>query len=355
MRKIQKKVVHIGDVPVGDDHPTVVMAEIGTFYNQDIVLARDYLAQAIEAGAPIVKTEIVHDADACLPGTGLEHAYVHASGTTVEDYRALFERKVVPLADYEKLFAFCRDMSVPFVASVYDLAGIDFLVKTGGAAVKIARNNIDNVPLIRHAARSGLPVFFDAGGVYFREIAAAVELARAEGATDIIINHHPGANPAPAEIHNLRMIETYKRTFDVPVGLACHFRGNEILYAATALGANILEKGVDADPDREEQDLISAASLAELSDIVRQVRNCWLSIGSEQAMPSEPRDLSTRAGLFARQDIAEGELFTSDNVAFAFPPLGISVADYDAVIGAKSLAPLKEGDVLHWQDVGRES
>lgn len=343
--------VWLGDVPVGDAHPTVVMAEIGTFYNKDIGLARDYLEQAVAAGAPVVKTEIVHDPDVCLRGTGLLHEYRHAQGVSVEDYRALFERKVVPLKDYEKLFAWCRDIKIPFVASVYDLEGIDFLAEQGGNGIKIARQNINNVPLIRHAARSGLPLFFDAGGVYLSEIARALELAKSEGARDVVLNHHPGVNPAPAAVHNLRVIGTHKMTFGVPVGLACHYRGDEILYAAVALGANILEKGVDADPDRPEQDLISAAALSDLASIVAKVRSCWEALGAATAEPVEPRDLSTRAGLYARRTLNEGDRLDGSSVGFAFPPLGISVSDYDRVIGSTAARRIESGAVIRWEDI----
>jgi len=45
--------VNIGGVMVGDVYPTVLVAEIGTFFNKDIELATSYLKAAVEAGAPI--------------------------------------------------------------------------------------------------------------------------------------------------------------------------------------------------------------------------------------------------------------------------------------------------------------
>jgi sialic acid synthase SpsE len=155
--------VQIGKVQVGGGAPCVLMAEIGTFFNQDIGLARDYLARIVEAGVPIFKTEILHDPDVCLRESGLQIKFQHAAGAQVEEYRRLIERKTVPLRDYEKLFAMARDAGIPFVASVYDFAGVDFFVKQGGGALKIARHNITHLPLIRHCAATGLPVIFDAG------------------------------------------------------------------------------------------------------------------------------------------------------------------------------------------------
>src|SRR5262249_9000711 len=157
----------------------------------------------------------------------------------------------------------------------------------------IARTNIDNVALIRHAARSGLPVIIDTGHCTMEEIGRAAGLVKAEGAP-LILNHHPGRNPCPAEHHHLRVMQTLKEAFQVPVGLACHYRGDEILYVAVGMGCNLVEKGVDFDPDRVEQDLISAAPLAELATIVTKVRNCWSAIGTTPMPIPENRDISAR-------------------------------------------------------------
>lgn len=343
--------VSIGGVLVGDGYPAVFVAEIGTFFNKDVELAESYLRAAVDAGAPVLKTEILHDADVCLKGTGLLHEYRHATGVEVEDYRALIERKVVALSDYRRLFRLCGALGVPVIATVYDLEGIDFLVEAGGAAIKIARDNINNVPLIRHAARTGRPIIFDAGIVYFDEVARAVRLAQDEGAGGVIVNHHPGANPAPPEVHNMRVMQTYKEALRVPVGLACHYRGDEILYLAVGMGANLLEKGVVDDPDRIEQDLVSAARLSDVKGIIRRVNNCWKAIGQAPARHKEPRDLSVRKGLVAKRIIAAGEVLGLDNVRFAWPPLGIAVEYWDLVAARRAARTIQANEVIDWGDV----
>ena len=344
--------VNIGGVMVGDAYPTVFVAEIGTFFNQDIELAHSYLNEVAQAGAPVFKTEILHNPNVVLKDSGLVHRYNHAGGTKSEDYRALIERKCVPLSGYRELFAHCRELDIPYVATVYDFEGVDFLAEEGGAAVKLARDNVNNVPLIRYASRTGLPVIFDAGIVYFDEVARAVRLAQDHGAGGVVVNHHPGSNPAPAEAHNMRVMETYKRALGVPVGLACHYRGDELLYLAVGMGANLLEKGVVDDPDRIEQDLVSAAKLSDLKRIIRQVRNCWESIGQAPARHPEPRDLSSRKGLVATCSIAKGGNLGPDNVGFAWPPVGISVENWDEVMGHKATRDLAADEAIGWDDVG---
>ncbi len=343
--------VSIGPLKIGDGFPTVLMTEIGTFFNQDIDLASSYLNAAIDAGVALLKGEILHDADVCLRGSQLDYKFNHASGSKVENYRTLIERKVIPLDGYRKIFAVAKNRNVPFVASVYDFEGVDLLVEMGGAAIKIARHNINHFPLIAYSAKTNLPVIFDAGIVYLDEVARAVRCAQENGSGGVIVNHHPGANPAPAEAHNLRMIDTYKCALGVPVGLTCHFRGAEVLYAAIGAGANLLEKGVVDDPDRAEQDVVSALRLGEIGDVVRKVSDCWKALGDAHATPKEPRDLSVRKGLIARRRIAAGEVLCRENVGFAWPPEGISVDQWPAIDGTKAARDFDAHEVIRWKDV----
>lgn len=341
----------IGSVPVGDEHPVVFMAETGTFYNQDLGLARALFSAAAEAGVQVLKGEILHDPEVCLRDSTLPHRFNHAGGATVERYRELIERKVVPLSGYRELFRLAHELGLPFVASVYDFTGVDFMVQEGGAAIKIARHNIDNFPLIAHAARTGLPMIFDAGVVYFDEIAAALRCAREAGATSLMINHHPGANPAPAEGHHLRLIQTYKSAFGVPVGLTCHYRGDEMLYAAVGAGANLLEKGVVDDPDRAEQDVVSAQGLTELKSVVEKVRRCSAAMGNPWKQPQEPRDLSVRKGLVAKKDLAAGEVISLETVGFAWPPEGVPVRYWSVVEGQKTARAFQAGEPIPWKGI----
>jgi sialic acid synthase SpsE len=235
---------------------------------------------------------------------------------------------------------------------VYDFAGVDFFVKQGGGALKIARHNITHLPLIRHCAATGLPVIFDAGIVYLHEIAAAVHAARTHGNGGVVVNHHPGPNPTPAEGQNLRAIATYKQIFQAPAGLACHYRGEEILYTAIGLGADLLEKGVVDDPDRVEQDVVSAARLSDLPDLVRKVRACAAALGERLPPIKEPRDLNTRKGLAARTALPAGTPLTLENTGFAWPPLGIPAEYWDIVENRKAARDLAPGEPIRWEDAG---
>ncbi|MEO6053282.1 MAG: N-acetylneuraminate synthase family protein [Chthoniobacterales bacterium] len=345
------KTVKLGSIPVGDGFPTVFVAETGSFFNKEVDTACKYITAVAKSGADIFKTEIIHDANICLANTGTMVSYAHAGGKSTEVYREHVERKQLSLKEYAHIFAHARSIGIPFLATVFDYAGIDFLKSEGGCAIKISRNNINNVPLIRYAAQSKLPIIFDEGFIYLDELAFGIRCAREAGCDDIIVNYHPGLNPAPADRHNLKVIETYKTTFGIPIGLACHFRGDEILYTAIGAGVNIIEKGVDDNPDREEADLVSATPMKDLAAVVANVKACWKALGDPRPQPPEPRDLSSRCCIVAAKPIAADTILKTEDLRFAWPPVGISTRDWDCVIGSKTTRAIEKDQPLNWEDI----
>jgi sialic acid synthase SpsE len=114
---------------------------------------------------------------------------------------------------------------------------------------------------------------------------------------------------------------------------------------------NLIEKGIDVDPDRRDLDLISAASLTELPDIVRQVRNCWLALGQDTPQVREPRKTAFRKCLIAKKDILAGEKLTIENLGFALPPLGIPPSYWDLIVDKEAARDIAKNQVLAWEDI----
>jgi sialic acid synthase SpsE len=345
------KPVMLGSIAVGDGHPPVFVAEIGSFFKRDVDRAFDFLQRVVEAGAPIFKTEILHSADTVLADTGLLHNYAHAHGRREEDYRTLIEDRVVPLPRYQALLERCHQIGIPFLASVFDPKGVDFLVEMKAAAIKLARNYVDHHVLIRYAAKTGLPIILDVGETYFSETFAAAEIVRAAGAP-LILLHHPGPNPSPAAVHNMRLIETYKRTLEGPVGLSDHYRGDLMAYVAVALGANMVEKGVVDDPDAAEADIVSAVRFSELKHIQSQMKLVWESLGDGRDHTQPSRNLSARAGLVAAVPLRRGESMTMDKARWSWPPLGISSEFWPLIENARLVIDVPAGKPLTWADFG---
>lgn len=351
----------IGPFLLSAEAPPIFFAEIGGFFGQDIDLAGEMIRRIIQAGQEvpeqpmILKTEILHDAEICLPGETLETYAAKDGRVQQENYRALIERKVVPLAQYAQLFSLCRNAGTPFIVSVYDIAGADFAQGAGAAALKIASSNIVHVPLIRHCASMGLPLVIDTGRSTIAEVHRALEVARLAGCEDIVIEHSPDGHPALPQAHNLRVLQTYLQAFGLPVGLSDHHVGLEMLFVSIALGAAVIEKGVHVAPDDLDIDISHTMDLKDLPMVLRAVHQCWQALGRNARDLSEPirgvLGTSQRQCLVARRDLQPGDRVGFDSVRFAFPKRGIGVEHWDLVAGWSLRAPVKADHPVRWQDV----
>jgi sialic acid synthase SpsE len=352
--------VNIGGIMVGDGYPPVFLAEIGTYFNQDMKVADEMVRRIHEARQKeptipvILKGEILHDRNVCLDDATIETYQSKRGIRKQERYRDLIERKIVGIQKYRKLFALSHGYGLRLIVSVYDCDGADFAKDVGAVALKIASGNITHIPLIRHAASLGLPMLIDTGRASLAEVDTAVRAARTAGCRQLVIEHSPDGHPAPPENHNMRLLHTYAQAFGVPIGLSDHHNGEEMLYLAVGLGAHLLEKGLSLDAEVLEQDHAHALFMGDLSRVLGRVRNCWIALGNgfrDLANTSGLIATSTRMGLVAKRPLRKGALISLENVRFAFPCRGIGVQHFDQVSGWIVNKDLPEGSVIRWQDV----
>jgi sialic acid synthase SpsE len=342
----------LGGWPIGEGEAPLVLPDIGTFFNQDLEEARRLIEAVKAAGARVIKGEILHTADICMRSGAMEKYLSPDGEVRSEGYRELIERKVVGLDDYRRLFSLCHRAGLPFVLSVYDMEGTDFAKSIGACGLKIASANIVHAPLIRHAASTGLPLLIDTGKSTWEEIERALRWAREAGAMNVVIEHSPDAPPAPLENHNLRFLHTLRDGLGAPVGLSDHHEGEEMLYAAAALGASILEKGVCLRKDAADQDVFHALPVGMLGEVIRKCGNIHRALGdgARRTSPVRPRPTG-RMGLVALTNLPAGAVLGPDNVAFRFPTLGIPVEDWDAVSGGRLRRAKRRDEPLDHDDV----
>lgn len=345
--------IKIGKVLVGTGHRPLFLPDIGTYFNNDIGLAINVIDSLADAGVLVVKGEILHTPEICLRNSGTDKYFGWKSEKIFEeDYRALIERKVVSLSAYEKLFSHCHAKGMEFVVSVYDFEGSDFAQSIGAKALKIASSNITHQPLIEHVAKSKLPVIIDTGHSSLEEVARAVNWAQDSNAADIIVEHSPPGPPNPLSKHNLKYMQTLGRALAVPYGLSDHHSGEEMLYAATALGACVIEKGVCPDTTGDDQDTGHALPLSMVREVVDKIDNIYHALGDgERYFPRTREKYVSRMGLIAKHDLQPGDEVNLENVTFAFPAKGIPVEHWGDVCGWVMKTQISAGSVIEWKDV----
>ena len=121
-----------------------------------------------------------------------------------------------------------------------------------------------------------------------------------------------------------------------------------MVYLAVALGASFIEKGVFDNPDAVEQDIVSALVVSRLARVVKKMKDCWTALGDGQIRGTENRDESTWKGLVAKKDIKKGDVLDKQSLGFAWPPVGISVENWDLVCGKKAATGIKKNSTIDW-------
>jgi len=140
--------------------------------------------------------------------------------------------------------------------------------------------------------------------------------------------------------------------FDCPVGLSDHHVGNEMMLAASALGASVLEKGVCADDAPFDQDVNHAMRMSEVGPLLRSSKLIHQALGSP--MRSLKRDRpkpAARMGLVARANLPAGAVISLETVDFAWPARGIPVEDWSQVTGWRLRKAVSERMPIKWSDV----
>ncbi|MBE0471680.1 MAG: N-acetylneuraminate synthase family protein [Methyloprofundus sp.] len=339
-----------GDISIGEGLKPLFLPDIGTFFNQDIEQAEQMIRVLAESGVKVVKGEILHTASIALDIDYDDEYLTEGQQVVQENYHQLIERKVVSLNDYTRLINLCHQLGMKVVVSVYDFEGVEFALQQGCVALKIASSNITHQPLISCVAKTGLPMIMDTGRSSLAEISRAVLWAKQAGAEKLIVQHSPKAPPVAVNEHNLRFMQTLKKTFGVQVGLSDHHAGNEMLLAATALGAVVLEKGVYMDGGVLDQGVYHSMPVSEVAQVSKQIGLVFQALGTGEAtLKVVPH--RARMGLVAKKNLGIGEGLSLENVSFAFPVLGIGAEHWEQVESCKLASPIKKGDVIHWEDI----
>ena len=341
--------IEIAGRVIGAEHPPFVIAEMSGNHNQSLDRALAIVDAAAQAGAHAIKLQTytadtmtldvrggsfeISDPDSLWAGRNLHDLYKQAY-TPWEWYRPIMER--------------ARELGLICFSSPFDETAVDFLEELGAPAYKIASFENNHLPLIQKAAFTGKPLIISTGMASLGELDDAVATAREAGCTQLILLKCTSTYPATPANTNIRTIPHLRELFGCEVGLSDHTMGVGVAVASVALGATVIEKHFTL--SRAEGGVDSAFSLepAELASLVRESERAWESLGQVRYGPTEAekKSLVFRRSIYAAADIAEGEVFTADNIRIVRPGHGESPSLYPKLLGRKARQAYTRGTPL---------
>src|SRR5262245_48929242 len=304
------KTIHIGPVPVGPEHPPVIIAEMSGNHGGSLDRALDIVRAVADSGAQLLKLQtytadtLTIDSDA--PAFRISGGHDLWGGRTLHD---LYREAATPWEWHEPIFALARERGLVPFSSAFDPTAIDLLEKLDAAAHKWASAETVDLPRVTRMAETGRPLIISTGMASLAEIDAAVRAARAAGNERLIVLGCTASYPAPPEESNVRRIPVLAQAFDVQTGLSDHTLGIGAAVAAVALGATIVEKHVTL--SRADGGVDSAFSLepAEFAMLRRETETAWRALGRPVVGPTahEQEGLGFRRSLYVVADVRAGE------------------------------------------------
>jgi N,N'-diacetyllegionaminate synthase len=334
---------------VPTDQPQLyVIAEAGVNHDGSVGDAHALVDLAADAGADCVKFQ-TFDPVSLVSDDAPAVAYQTARAG-VNSQRELLERYVLPDSAWLELREHAQQRGIEFLSTAFDLRSLDLVCALGVPALKMGSGELTNKPLLRNAAKRGLPILASTGMATLDEVADAVSwLADAPG---LALMHCVSSYPARVEQANLRALTTLRARFGLPVGWSDHTIGAVSAIAATALGAAVLERHITLDTTRSGPDHAASADAAGFGSYVAQVRAAHASLGDGAKMPAHDEIESTvlvRRSWHAARDLRAGDRIAHDDVALLRPATGL--APSTELIGATLARDVARGAPLHPEDL----
>ena len=316
---------------------TLIIAEAGVNHNGDMALARQLIDVAADAGADLVKFQ-TFTADRQVTQAAAKANYQLQQTDQAETQHAMLRRLELSEAMHHALIAHCATRGISFFSTGFDIPSLDLLRGLGQTLFKIPSGEITNLPYLRHVGQWGGPLILSTGMATLGDIEAALGVLVRSGTalSAITVLHCTTEYPTPMVDVNLRAMLGIQAALGVAVGYSDHTSGIEVATAAVALGATVIEKHFTLSRSLPGPDHQASLEPAELSAMVRAIRNIEIALGDgvKRISASEAKNRpAARKSLVAARAIKQGERFSADNVTAKRPGSGLSPMLWDDVIG----------------------
>lgn len=304
--------------------PVRIIAEIGVNHNNDMATARAMILSAQQCGADMVKMQ----ASTISEEVSTRHAPEHA----------IMLSQVVPNFDFIRQCAdYASAIDLPFLCTPAGEESLDFVVSLGVPAIKVASDNLTNIPFLQAVARTQLPVILSTGMGTLEEIKMA-DMVLASRQRRLTLLHCVSAYPCPDDGANLGALIWMKQQFTgAIIGYSDHTTSELIPAAAVAMGALVIEKHLTLDRNMPGPDHAASLEPDQFARMVRNIRTveaAFSTRSAEIAAHAQGENARLyRKSLVAKAPIAMGELLTPDNVTAKRPGTGIPVSRWNSVMG----------------------
>jgi len=267
------RTVKIGERLVGDGQPVYIVAEIGINHNGDVDIAKRLIDAAKLAGCDAVKFQ-KRTPELCVPPEQRNIPRETPWGLiTYMEYRYKVE---FGYEQYAEIDRYCKQQGITWFASCWDVPSVDFIEQFDPPCYKVASASLTDDELLHRLNATGKPILLSTGMSTMDEIRHAVSMLDRDR---LIIMHSTSTYPCPPQELNLRVIQTLKQEFGLPVGYSGHEVGLQTTYVAVVLGACVVERHITLDRAMWGSDQAASVEPGGFMRLVRDIRVIEQALG----------------------------------------------------------------------------
>ena len=345
---------HISGRKIGEAFPCFVIAEIGNNHNGSIELAYRLVDEAINAGADCAKFQMrdieslyANKGDSSDPSEDLGSQY------TLD----LLSRFQLSNKDMFLVFDYCHKRGIEPLCTPWDLKSLRALESYGMGGYKVASADFNNHDFLLELVKTGKSLICSTGMTVDSDIKETIGLLQESGGHYALL-HCNSTYPAPFKDLNLSYMNILRTLGACPVGYSSHDRGINVAIAATALGANIIEKHFTLDRAMEGNDHRVSLLPNEFSSMVEGIRQVELSIGGDVIRKLSQGEIMNRESLgkslWINTELFPGEVIEERMMDIRSPGRGLQPNRKKDLVGKSAVRHLHPGDILYPSDLGGE-
>jgi len=343
------KYIEIEDRKVGLDYAPLVIIEIGINHEGSLKTAFEMVDAAWKAGAEVIKhqTHIVEDemskeAKKVIPGN---------ANVSIYD---IMERCALNEEDEIKLKEYVESKGMIFISTPFSRAAADRLERMGVTSYKIGSGECNNYPLIEYIASFGKPMIVSTGMNDIQQVRKTVEILEKYKVPYGLL-HTTNLYPTPVHLVRLGAMQELQKEFqNAIIGLSDHTTSNRACFAATALGACILERHFTDKMERPGPDIINSMDPIALQELIYGSAEIALMRGGKKEAAKEEQvtiDFAF-ATVVTIKPIKKGEKLTKENIWVKRPGTGEIKADsYNDILGKILNKDIDNDEHLSWNDI----
>lgn len=350
---MNKNIFNLYEKINNNSEEALIIAEIGVNHNGSLHLAKKLIRSAKKIGANIVKFQTFKAKSLALENTP-KVSYQKKSTQKNETHFEMLKKLELSYENHKHLFNYCKKLEIEFLSTPYDLKSAKFLNKLGVNYFKTSSADIVDLQLHKYIASTKKVSLVSVGMASIEEIAIVVNIYKKYGNKNLILLHTTSNYPASDGSINIRVIDTLRKTFKVPVGFSDHSKGYLAAVCAISLGARVIERHFTLNNNMDGPDHKASLNEKNFLKYIKEIRKSEILLGSkEKVIQEEEKEMAlvSRKSLTLTKNLKTGIRIKKNDIESKRPGVGISPLLFNEVIGKKLVKSCKKGYQLKWEDL----